>query len=124
LPRYIPTARLDRVRRRIRQSGAIALAVLDLIPPPFPFTPVVLAAGALDVKVSTFFVTLAVCRLLRFGLEAALAQVYGRRVLALLDSTLVHDVAALLIGLAVIVTILSVTKLVLSPRSVRSRTTA
>ena len=124
LERYIPPARLDRVRRRIRQSGAIALAVLDLIPPPFPFTPVLLAAGALDVKVSTFFVTLAVCRLFRFGVEAALAQVYGRRVLALMNSPLVHDVAALLMALAVIVTILSVAKLVLSTRSVRSRSAA
>ena len=32
------------------RSGAIALAVLDLIPPPFPFTPFVLAAGALEVE--------------------------------------------------------------------------
>ena len=39
-----------RPRRGYSESGAIALAVLDLIPPPFPFTPFVLAAGALEVK--------------------------------------------------------------------------
>src|SRR6185295_9753396 len=47
LERWIPAKRLERVRARIHTRGAIALAVVDLIPPPFPFTPFVLAAGAL-----------------------------------------------------------------------------
>jgi membrane protein YqaA with SNARE-associated domain len=41
--------------------------------PPFPFTLFVLGAGALEVKPSTFFITLAVCRLVRFDTEALLA---------------------------------------------------
>jgi anaerobic selenocysteine-containing dehydrogenase/membrane protein YqaA with SNARE-associated domain len=49
LHRFVPRRRLDRVHNRVRHSGAFALAALDLIPPPFPFTPIVLAAGALDV---------------------------------------------------------------------------
>jgi membrane protein YqaA with SNARE-associated domain len=117
LERHIQSSRLDRVRRKIKKSGAIALAVLDLIPPPFPFTPFVLAAGALDVKASTFFVTLAICRLLRFGLEAALAQTYGRHVLSLMNSNLFHDIAAVMIALAVVATIVSVVRLVTSTRS-------
>jgi len=59
LDRWIDAKRLESIRRRVRERGAIALAVLDLIPPPFPFTPFVLAAGALDVSATTFFVTLA-----------------------------------------------------------------
>src|SRR5882724_1549815 len=76
LDRWVPRKRLLRIRASVREKGAVALAVLDLIPPPFPFTPFVLAAGALDVTPRTFFVTLAVCRILRFGLEAALAATY------------------------------------------------
>src|SRR5881227_3021779 len=70
LDRYVPKQRLNKVRRTINQKGAVALAVLDLIPPPFPFTPFVLAAGALEVRTSTFFITLVVCRVFRFGVEA------------------------------------------------------
>ena len=70
-----------------------------LIPPPFPFTPFVLAAGALKVKARPFFVTLGVCRLLRFGLEAALALIYGRRIMAWLDSDLFHDIVLVVIVL-------------------------
>ena len=69
LDRYMSSARLDRVKRRIHNAGAIGMAVLDLVPPPFPFTPFLLAAGALDVDVRTFFGTLTVCRLFRFGLK-------------------------------------------------------
>src|SRR3954464_10173059 len=82
LDRYIPSNRLDRVRARVRDSGAIALGLLDLIPPPFPFTPFVLAAGALEVDTRLFFVTLAAARALRFGVEAALAVRYGKAILA------------------------------------------
>ena len=99
--------RLQQVRARVRKSGAIALAVLDLIPPPFPFTPFVLAAGALEVKPQTFFMTLVICRLFRFGLEAALAVVYGRNILAWLDSDLFHDTVLAFILLAVLLTTLS-----------------
>ena len=83
LERWVPRKRLTAIRARVHEKGAIALAVLDLIPPPFPFTPFVLAAGALDVTPRTFFVTLTVCRVLRFGLEAALALVYGNRIMSL-----------------------------------------
>src|SRR4051812_12369937 len=58
LDRYVPPTRLARMRARIRRSGAVALAVLDLVPPPFPFTLFVLAAGALEVQPRLFFGTL------------------------------------------------------------------
>jgi membrane protein YqaA with SNARE-associated domain len=107
LSRYILPKRLNRVRAKIRDSGVAALAALDLIPPPFPFTPFVLAAGALDVNRSVFFVALVLCRLLRFGLEAGLAWTYGPRVLALLDSELFQNVIAVVAVCAVGLTICS-----------------
>src|SRR5437879_368508 len=36
LHRYIPEKRLRRIQRKIGGPGAVGLAVLDLIPPPFP----------------------------------------------------------------------------------------
>jgi membrane protein YqaA with SNARE-associated domain len=112
LERYVAPKQLKRVRAKIQTSGAVALAVLDLIPPPFPFTPFVLAAGALEVKTSTFFVTLTLCRLLRFGLEAALAVIYGRNVLSWLDSDLFHDIVTGCIFVALGLTTLSVIKII------------
>jgi membrane protein YqaA with SNARE-associated domain len=112
LDRWVPERRLKRIRSRIRDKGAIALAALDLIPPPFPFTPFVLAAGALEVDARTFFVTLAVVRLFRFGVEAVLAVIYGRSILVWLDSDLFHEIVAFFVFIAVVLTTMSIVKVI------------
>src|SRR2546425_11391686 len=112
LDRYVAPKRLKKVRKKIRDSGAVALAILDLIPPPFPFTPFVLAAGALEVKTSIFFVTLIVCRILRFGVEAALAATYGDGVLSWLDPDLFQGLVSFLIVVPGILTALSIVNLI------------
>jgi membrane protein YqaA with SNARE-associated domain len=124
LERWIAARRLKRIRHRIRKGGTIALAALDLVPPPFPFTPFMLAAGALEVKAATFFTTLALCRLLRFGAEAALAVVYGRRILGWLDSDLFHDIVSVFIVVALVLTTLSIARIVRATRPVRRRAAA
>lgn len=121
LDRYVAPQRIKSVRRRVRESGALTLAVLDLVPPPFPFTPFVLVAGALDVSASTFFVTLAVCRLFRFGLETVLALVYGRHILAWLDSEILNDIVIGFMLLAALVTTMSVVKIVRTSARPRRR---
>jgi membrane protein YqaA with SNARE-associated domain len=111
LERYIPRRRLTRVRDRVRSTGAIMLAVLDLLPPPFPFTPFVLAAGALEVSARTFFGTLAVCRLVRFGGESLLAVLYGSRILEWLESDTVGDVVGAFIVLTLAASAVSLFRL-------------
>jgi membrane protein YqaA with SNARE-associated domain len=117
LDRYVSARRLKQVRKKIRENGAIALAVLDLIPPPFPFTVFVLAAGALKVNTQLFFVTLAVVRLFRFGVEAALGSFYGRGVLGWMESDLFHDLVAFFTITAIVLTTISVVKLIRSTRT-------
>jgi membrane protein YqaA with SNARE-associated domain len=116
LDRWVPVGRLERIRLKVRQKGAIALAVLDLIPPPFPFTPFVLAAGALEVKPRMFFTTLIACRILRFGVEAALAATYGQGVMQMLDSDLFHDVVMFFVTIAMLLTIVSVVQIIRTTR--------
>ena len=124
LDRWVPERRLDQIRSRLREKGAVALAILDLVPPPFPFTLSVLAAGALEVDTRTFFVTLVVCRIFRYGLEALLAVVYGRRILSWLDSDLFHDVVAFFAVLAIVLTTISIVKIVRSTRPAGRRAAA
>ena len=116
LERWVPARRLERIHARIRSKGDVALGVLDLIPPPFPFTPFVLAAGALEVRPRTFFITLTACRILRFGVEAALADTYGSSVLAALDSELFHDIVMFFIAIALVLTVLSVVQVIRATR--------
>jgi membrane protein YqaA with SNARE-associated domain len=107
LERFVPERRLERMRCRVRDKGAIAMALPALLPPPFPLTPVILTCGALKVDRWKFFATFGVIRLLRFGAEAALARVYGRGVLRMLQSDLFQAVIIGFIAIAVLGTIIS-----------------
>jgi membrane protein YqaA with SNARE-associated domain len=120
LERYVSPSRLRKIHNRIRKSGAVALAVLDLIPPPFPFTAFIIAAGALEVKTRTFFVTLVVCRVFRFGVEALLAVIYGSRILGWMESPIFQGIVNGCIVLAFALTAFSLYRVVRSTRQGRS----
>ena len=75
-------------------------------------------------RAAAFFGTLAVCRIFRFGLEAVLAIRYGSRILSWLDSDIFHDVVTFFIVVALVLTTLSVVKIVRSARSPRQRRAA
>jgi membrane protein YqaA with SNARE-associated domain len=87
LGRFMSEERANSVKQRVHSSGAVTLALLDLVPPPFPFTACILAAGALQVNRTRFFVTLLFGRFLRFGVESVLAVTYGPQIIAWLAST-------------------------------------
>jgi membrane protein YqaA with SNARE-associated domain len=105
--RLVPGKRLERLKRRVNESGAIAMALPALLPPPFPLTPFILTCGALDVNRLRFFATFGAVRLVRFGAEAALARVYGRRVLAVLLSGTFQTIVAVFVVVALAGTIAS-----------------
>jgi membrane protein YqaA with SNARE-associated domain len=106
LERMVSARRLERVRCRVRDNGAIAMAVPALLPPPFPLTPFILTCGALAVDRTRFFLTFSAMRLLRFGVEATLARRYGRGLLRILQSdafqlVIVGFIVVALVGTAV-----------------------
>jgi membrane protein YqaA with SNARE-associated domain len=116
LDRYLDARQLGQVRRRANESGAVVFAMIDLIPPPFPFTPFALAAGALKVRTWLFFVTLVGVRLVRFGLESLLAARYGRTILSWLESEAVQSVVFGCIVLGIVATAWTLWKLFASSR--------
>lgn len=107
LERIVPHDRLERLRDRVRDSGAVAMAVPALLPPPFPLTPFILTCGALDVSKWHFFGTFGSVRLLRFGAEAVLALLYGAGILRVLQSDSFQKVIVGFIVVAVSGTIVS-----------------
>lgn len=106
LARLVSRRRLERVRQRV-DRGAFVVAALALVPPPFPFTPFVLASGALGMNGWSFFGSLVAARVLRFGAEAALASRYGSQILRWMKAPFFETIVGTLIVLAVIGTIVS-----------------
>jgi membrane protein YqaA with SNARE-associated domain len=107
LERLVPARRLRRFRAKVGESGAIAMAVPALLPPPFPLTPFILTCGALKVDWWRFFLTFTLVRLLRFGTEAGLARGYGRSILPVLQSDAFQMVIVGFIVVAVVGTVMS-----------------
>ena len=116
LTRLVKASTLKRVERRVSHSGAISVAALGVIPPPFPFTAFVLTSGAFRLNAWTFLSTLAGVRLVRFMIEAALAARYGGGLLAFMQST---TFTAIVIGLAALAIIGTIVSAVAVVRSVR-----
>ena len=114
LDRFVAKARLDRIRARVNRRGTtptIALAVPAILPPPFSLTPFVLSCGALHINAWRFFGIFAAMRLVRFGVEAVLATIYGRDILRVLESDGLQMVIAGFLVLAFIGTIVTLVML-------------
>jgi membrane protein YqaA with SNARE-associated domain len=121
LERLMSEKRLERVRCRVRDKGAIAMALPALLPPPFPLTPFILTCGALKVDMWRFFATFGAIRLVRFGAEALLARIYGRGVLRVLQSDTFQMVVVGFIAVALVGTVASAVMLWRSTRDKRLR---
>lgn len=115
LTRLVNPRRLERVRARV-DRGAAVVAALALIPPPFPFTPVVLAGGALDMNAWVFLPVLAGMRAVRFIVEAGLAAYYGSQIIRWMRTPFFKTVIAGFIAVTAIGTVISAIALVRSSR--------
>jgi membrane protein YqaA with SNARE-associated domain len=115
LTRFVSARRLKRIRSRVNR-GAFVVAAMGLIPPPFPFTPFVLASGALGMNPWSFLGALAAVRVLRFGVESALAAEYGRGILAWMKTPTFQMIVGVFIAIAIIGTIASAVLLFRSTR--------
>jgi membrane protein YqaA with SNARE-associated domain len=108
LEQKLKSKRLQYVERHIRRHAGWALIIASLMPPPFPFTTFVAAAGALKVPLRKVLYSVGAGRLLRFAIEGVLAVLYGRWILSLARSPVLRDFAIAMIVLAVIGSALSV----------------
>jgi membrane protein YqaA with SNARE-associated domain len=120
----IKPSRLARVKQRVSRQAALSVAALGVIPPPFPFTAFVLVSGAVGANPWTFCLMLAASRLVRFLAEAGLAAIYGRRILAWMQSTSFEVIVGALTVLALAGTLISAVALYRSTRGDRRRVRA
>jgi membrane protein YqaA with SNARE-associated domain len=86
--------------------GFAAVAIPALLPPPFPFVPFLLAAGAMQYSRKKFLAALVLGRGIRYFIEAYLGLIYGRHILRFF-SKYYKPAMAILIGLAVLGSVLT-----------------
>ena len=109
LERHLPKKRLDYVKRKVTDNAAWALIIAAIAPPPFPFTPFVMAAAALQYPRKRMMAVIGAARMVRFTALGVLALLFGKRILKWAQSDVVQGV---LIGLVVGCTVGSIISVV------------
>ena len=99
LERRVKPKTLKKVYRIFERWGFSAIAVAALLPPPAPFVPFLLAAGAMQYSVKKFLLALTLGRIARYSILAYLGARYGRQVLKLVS---VHGNATVIAVISVI----------------------
>ncbi len=107
LERFISAKRVEKLKQKLENKGGITVFIATLIPPPFPFTPVVMTASALQSPRGKLLTAVFLGRLIRFGVEAVLALYFGRQMIAFLNSDVVTYFVYGLIGIAIVLSTLS-----------------
>jgi len=72
--------RVNKIYKKFEEHGFLAVMVPSLLPPPFPFVPFLLVAGAMQYSPKKFVGALALGRGIRFSILAYLGSVYGRHI--------------------------------------------
>jgi membrane protein YqaA with SNARE-associated domain len=110
LEKKLPRKRIEYIKRKVTQRAGWALALASLMPPPFPFTPFVVAAAALQYPRKKLLAVIAVGRFIRFCLEGLLAISFGAGILRLAKSPMLQYVVIGLVIVSIVGTTLSLYK--------------
>jgi membrane protein YqaA with SNARE-associated domain len=96
LSRYLHDRHIERGLAAFRKYGLLTVVVPSILPPPMPFKPFVLIAGATEVPPATFVLAVITGRGFRYGGEAVLAYWYGKEAMAYV----LHNIARASLWLA------------------------
>jgi membrane protein YqaA with SNARE-associated domain len=106
MERKLSKRRATQFSKAFARWGFAAVAIPALMPPPFPFVPFLLAAGAMQYSTKKFLAALTLGRGVRYTIAAGLGYHYGRHILRFF-SQYYKPAMAILIGLAVVGAVLS-----------------
>jgi membrane protein YqaA with SNARE-associated domain len=108
LERFVSARKIEKLKSKIENKAGLTVFVATLLPPPFPFTPAIMTASALQIRRGKLLASVFVGRLLRFGAEAILALYFGRQVIAFMNSDVVTYFVYALMAIAIVLSTLSV----------------
>ncbi len=110
LERFVKPKKIERLKRKMDTHAGWAIFWATLMPPPFPFTAVVMTASALQSSRKKILLAVFFGRLLRFTIEALLALYFGRQILKFIDSDVMEYFVYGFLVIAVVGSVYSIRK--------------
>jgi membrane protein YqaA with SNARE-associated domain len=108
IEKHVPQNRMKYIERKVKKNAGWAVGFAALMPPPFPFTPFVIAAAALEYPRRKLLTVIAATRLARFSIEGTLAILFGKRILSWAESSAFQYAVIFLIAVSLLASVLSV----------------
>ncbi|MBV8904162.1 MAG: hypothetical protein JOZ22_11060 [Acidobacteriia bacterium] len=108
LERHLPRKSLAYIKTKVKTNAVWALILASIAPPPFPFTPFIVAGSALQYPRKKMLTVVGLARMVRFGTLGVLALFFGRRILRWFDNPYLQAFFLGLLVLAVLASIISV----------------
>lgn len=107
LERFVSARKIEKFKAKIENKAGVSVFVATILPPPFPFTPVVMTASALQTPRAKLLSAVFFGRLVRCTTEAVLALYFGRKLIAYINSDVVTYAVYGLIAVAAVLSTLS-----------------
>lgn len=121
LERHLPQRRLKKVLTKIRANAGRALALASLAPPPFPFTPFVMAAAAVQYSRKRLLLVIGGTRMIRFTVLGLLALRFGSGILKWAKNPVVQGFLIGLIVVCIVGSVVSVYRWIVRSRAGQAR---
>ena len=96
------------LQKAVQEHAAWTLVAASILPPPFPFTPIVATAAAFKYPRKKLFTCVGAARFARFLIEGALAIHYGRWIIRQARSPVLEDAMIALIVISVVASVITV----------------
>lgn len=108
LEHFVSAKKIEKFKAKMENKAGITVFVATLVPPPFPFTPVVMTASALQTPKAKLLGAVFAGRLVRCTVEALLALYFGRKLIAYINSDVVTYFVYGMIAVAAVLSTLSI----------------
>lgn len=110
LEKMVSRKRLDYVRKKMEKRAGWALAVAAVMPPPFPFTPFIMAASALEYPRVKLLSVIGAARLVRFSAVGGLALAFGHQIIRISKTPAFVWTIGFFVAVCVVGSVLSILK--------------
>jgi membrane protein DedA with SNARE-associated domain len=101
LEKKIPKKKIDKIFTRFEKHGFWSIFIPGLLPPPVPYSPFLLAAGALKYSPRKFLLAVGLARAIRYTALAYLGSMYSKQIFGFFHQYY-KPLFWILIGLAVV----------------------